>query len=229
MKNALSVKKPKIITGLKEFFSQPEVSALSQVFPLTAAIAAYFGGKYSQEQYETLEMLLRLLNERLQKVERRMIDSSFFESKNGKRVMGKVLRSALRDNRIEKLEALATLAVNVNLQSKLTLDEKEVYIDILDGLNVLQLLVLRRAVDEMRARTTIQHRGFGWELLYKDFARQGISKPLFLQSIRTLESGGLVNQNTATVQEEDKTHFITDFGEQFYDYISAPLTVTSHE
>lgn len=114
---------------------------------------------------------------------------------------------------------MANLAVNLHLKSKLTIDEKELYVTILDSFNPLQLSILYRVVSDMRARTTNQHRGFGWEILQQEYTQKGIPKHLLLQLVRVLESNGLVNQNSATIQEQDKTHFITDFGEQFYDFV----------
>lgn len=210
-----------IFRSLGEFFANPDIAALCQTNTLTAGVSTYFGGNYQQEQFETLTTFVHLLHSRLKIVENSAIDKEFLDSKDGKRILGKIFRSITRDNRIEKLTAMTNLTVNLFQKSKLGLDEKEVYVDILDGLNVLQLSILQRAMLEIKNRTTNQHRGFGWEKLQKEYESKGVTGALLLQSIRALESNGLVNQNTAMAQEQDQTHFITFFGEQFYAFITS--------
>lgn len=210
--------------NVAEFFSSPKISALCQANSLTAGIAAYFFSKYSQEQYETLTTFVHLLHSRLRNVEDKLIDIDFFDSQDGKRIIGKVFKSITRDNRIEKLTAMSNLTVNLYIKSKLTVDEKEVYVDILDNLNVLQLSILQNAVLQIQSRKENQHHGFGWEELQEQYKDKGVTGALLLQSIRALESNGLVNKNDATIQEKDKTHFVTIFGEQFYNFITNPLT-----
>lgn len=205
--------------GFGQFFVNPYIVALCQRHWQTAAIAEYFSGNYLQEQYETLTTFVHLLHSRLRTIEEKRIDKEFFNTQEGKRIIGKIFRGILRDNRIEKLEAMANLTVNLYVKSKLNVDEKEVYVDILDSLNSLQLSILQKAVLDIRSRKGNQHRGFGWEILSKQYEQKGISGALLLQSIRALESNGLINKNTATVVEKDKTHFVTVFGEQFYHFI----------
>lgn len=210
-----------IYRSLGDFFANPDIAALCQANSVTAAISTYFGGNYQQEQFETLTTFVHLLHSRLKSVEESSIDKEFLESVDGKRILGKVFRSITRDNRVEKLTTMANLTVNLFQKSKLGLDEKEVYVDILDSMNVLQLSILQRAVLEVRNRTTNPHKGFGWEKLQAEYESKGITKALLLQSTRALESNGLVNLNTATLKEQDQTHFISAFGEQFYDFITS--------
>lgn len=115
---------------------------------------------------------------------------------------------------------MSNLTANLYIKSKLMVDEKEIYVDILDGLNILQLSILQNAVLQIRVRVNNQHRGFGWEEMQKQYEVKGITGALLLQAIRTLENNGLVNQNTAAIQDKDRTHYVTIFGEQFYNYIS---------
>lgn len=206
--------------NLGEFFANPDIDAICQSNPLLAGISTYFGGHYTQEQYETLLTFIHFLHAKLLKIETNKIDINFFNSQTGKRIIGKILRGISRDNRNEKIETMSNLTVNLFIKSKLNFDEKEVYVDILDSLNTLQLSILQRAVLEIKNRKVDQHRGFGWEELAKEYEQKGITGALLLQSIRALESNGLVNKNDATIQEKDKTHFITFFGEQFYSFIS---------
>jgi len=217
------------IKSLQEFFSIPSISAVCQAHPIMAGIAAFLGQRFSQEQYETLEDFMHLLNERVRQVENRCIGKGFLETRDGRRIIGKVFKSVVRDNRKEKLLAMANLTINLYYKSKLSIDEKELFVDILDGLNSLQLSILQKAVIDMNARKNKQgfHRGLGWELLAQDYIKMGVSKSLLLQSIRVLESNGMINQNNASIVQVDQTHYITDFGELFYYFISNPLTPDS--
>jgi DNA replication initiation complex subunit (GINS family) len=214
-----------LFKNVGEFFSNPSISALCQGHPLTAGIATYFGEVFQQEQYETMYTFVHQLHSRLGSVEVEKVDREFLSSNDGKRIIGKIFRSVARDNRIEKINAMSNLTVNLYIKSRLTVDEKEVYVDILDNLNVLQLSILQNAVWEIKARTGDQHRGFSWEKMQKKYEGKGVTGALLLQSIRALESNGLINENTAQIQGEDRTHFVTFFGEQFYAFISDPLTV----
>lgn len=210
--------------NLSEFFENPKIAVLCQAHPISAGVAAYFGGTFQQEQFDNITTFIHLLHSRLKNVEKNKVDKSFLESKDGKRIIGKIFRSISRDNRIEKLTAMSNLTVNLFQKSKLTVDEREVYVDILDGLNVLQLSIMQRAMLEVTSRQEDPqqnpHKGFGWEKLNKEYESKGVTGALPLQSIRVLESNGLVNQNTATAKEQDQTHFVTFFGEQFYAFIT---------
>lgn len=209
--------------NFNEFISNPFVTALCQSNPLSAVISTYFVSSFQQEQYQSILDFMDILNIKVQAIKDKTLQTDFFETHDGKRILGKIFRSITRDNRLEKFEAMATLATNISNSTVISVDEKEIYIDILDKLNSLELLILNEGVKEMKARTGSIHRGFGWEIEFIKFQSKGISKPLFLKSVRTLESNGLINENSATVVEQDKTHFITDFGEQFNNYISEVL------
>lgn len=224
MTNKLTALSKKVFRSLGKLFSSPEISALCQAHPITAGISTYFSGTYQQEQFDNMVTFIHLLHSRLRSVEEDKVDKEFLDSKDGKRIIGKIFRSISRDNRIEKITAMSNLTVNLYTKSKLTVDEKEIYVDILDNLNVLQLSILQNATLKIKARTGNQHRGFGWEKMQKEYEAEGVTGALLLQSIRTLESNGLVNQNTAQLQEQDQTHFVTVFGEQFYAFISDPST-----
>lgn len=77
----------------------------------------------------------------------------------------------------------------------------------------MQLSILERGVTDMRARKGYMHRGLGAKPIGSEYEKIGISKPLFMQSLRTLESHGLLNINTTSMREQDQTHFISNFGE----------------
>ncbi|KKQ95551.1 MAG: hypothetical protein UV74_C0001G0054 [Candidatus Woesebacteria bacterium GW2011_GWB1_43_14] len=224
MTNKLTTLSKKVFRSLGELFSSPEISALCQAHPITAGISAYFGGAYQQEQFDNMVTFMHLLHSRLKSVEEDKVDKKFLNSKDGKRIIGKIFRSISRDNRIEKIRAMSNLTVNLYTKSKLAVDEREVYVDILDNLNILQLSILQNAILKIKARTSNQHRGFGWEKMQKEYEAKGVTAALLLQSIRSLENNGLVNKNTAQLQEQDQTHFVTVFGEQFYTFISDTKT-----
>lgn len=214
----------KTIKTLEELFSLPGVLALSQFEPLIVGkIATYFSTKYTQEQFEIMADYIELIAKKVKNVEKNLVDRRFLESSEGRRIMGKSFKSIVRDNRKEKLEAMANIAVNLNIKTDLTIDEKELYVDILDSLNTLQLAIMKKGVDEMKERN-YDHRGLGWEIHADHFEKKGISKPLLLQSVRVLESNGLLNQNNAQVSEANRSHYITDFGEKFTDFVSSLLT-----
>lgn len=223
MNKLISISKV-VFKGLGEFFASPDIAALCQAHPITAGVAAYFGGSFQQEQFDNMTTFIHLLHSRLKTVEKDKVDADFLESKDGKRIIGKIFRSISRDNRIEKLVAVSNLTVYLFQKSKLTVDEREVYVDILDNLNVLQLSILQRAMLDIKKRVTDPklnpHKGFGWEEIHKEYESKGVTGALLLQSIRVLESNGLVNQNTAIAQDQDQTHFVTFFGEQFYTFIT---------
>ncbi len=210
--------------SLGEFFVDPKIAGICQAHPITAGVAAYFGGNFQQEQFDNMTTFIHLLHSRLKTVEKDNVDTDFLESKDGKRIIGKIFRSISRDNRIEKLVAMSNLTVYLFQKSKLTVDEREIYVDILDNLNVLQLSILQRATLELKQRavnpSASPHKGFSWEKFHKEYESKGITGALLLQSIRVLESNGLVNQNNADIQDENQTHFVTFFGEQFYAFIT---------
>lgn len=223
MDKKIKISAKQTFRNFNEFISNPFVTALCQSNPLSAVISTYFVSSFQQEQYQSILDFMDILNIKVQAIKDKTLQIDFFETHDGKRILGKIFRSITRDNRLEKLEAMATLATNISNSTTISVDEKEIYIDILDKLNSLELLILNEGVREMKKRTGNIHRGFGWENEFIKFQNKGISKPLFLKSVRTLESNGLINENSATIVEQDKTHFITDFGEQFNNYISEVL------
>jgi len=208
---------------LGQLFSTPFIAAAAKLTPQTAFISAYFASQYAKDQAEALKTFIDLMASRLILIERNYLDKDFFETPDGRRLAVQIVKSVLRDSRKEKIQAMANLAVNFHIKTGLTVDEKELYVNILDELNPLQLSILHKAVQVMRARTVNIHRGFGWEIMEKEYSQKGVPKHLLLQSIRVLESNGLVNKNSAIAQEADQTHFLTDFGEKFYDFMADAL------
>lgn len=205
---------------LGQVFSDPRVQAISQANLVTAAMSTYFGGKYAKDQFENILLLVEKVKIRVENINDRFIDKSFFDSKDGRRLAAKIIEGVFKDGRKEKVDAAANLISNLQLKSKVSIDEKELFVEILDGLNPLQISILFRVVNDMRGRWDgSKHRGFGWEILAKDYVQKGVGSYLLLQSIRSLESNGLVNKNEADARDSDQTHFITEFGEKFHDFI----------
>lgn len=215
----------KSINIVSKFFSSKEVKALSQLDPRLAAISEYLGSSYEEDQYKALEKLVHSIHERTRQIEERFIDKEFFDKSEGRQLLTNIVRMILRDRRERKINAAATLTVTCFIKSSVSLDEKELFVYVLDNLNPLQISIIEQAVLTIKTRKEPVHRGFGWEKMHKDLEDKGISKYVLLQSIRTLESHGLLNINTATIQEADKTHYVTEFGEKFYEFISSPDTV----
>lgn len=216
-----------LVENLGIVASNPLISAacqaLSILWPGTNIPQTFFSQKYANDQLTAIKQYLDELDTKVGKIENNMIDKKFFDSPQGRRIIVKMLRAVVNDGRKEKIEKLAILTVNLQLKTHLTIDEKETYLAILDDLNPLQLTILTKVVTEMRARTTNPHRGLGWEEIAKTFSEAGISNALVLHALSVLESNGLINRNDATIQEADKTHLITDFGEQFFDFINTVL------
>jgi len=211
--------------NFNEFISDPSVTALCQLTPISAVISTYFVSSFQQEQYQSILDFMDILNKKVQSIDNKtFFKVDVFETIDGKRMLGKGLRSITRDNRIEKLEAMANLVMNIVGNTNISFDEKEIYIDILDKLNSLELLILCEFVKVIKIRNVDYLRGIGWEKEFVKFKNKGISKSLFSKSIRTLESNGLINKNDATVVTEESTHFVTEFGEQFYNYISEVIS-----
>lgn len=125
-----------------EIASNPLIAALSQATPITAGIAAYFAGAYQQQQQETIETFMHLLDAKIRTLDQTALKNNFIESADGKRIIAKVLRSVIRDNRIEKIEAMANATINSYRDHNLSIDSKELFIDILDALTVPQVVFL---------------------------------------------------------------------------------------
>lgn len=188
-----------------------------------SAFTALIKSAIQNDKDNAEQEFLHLLHSRVTKIENRYLDVAFFEKLEGRMLMSKLLSSARKDFRDAKIKAMVNLATNFMMKTKLSFDEKELFVYILDSLNPLQLSILQVVVSNMILVNKRRHRGFGWELLAREYEVKGISKSVLLQSIRVLESNGLVNQNTATVAEVDQTHFITDFGEQFIEFCNSTL------
>ncbi|MCA9750416.1 MAG: hypothetical protein KC414_15000, partial [Romboutsia sp.] len=221
------------LDSLAKLFSSPIMSILAQIHPLSAGIVTFLTQYYSQEQYNSIQDFLHIIHERVRVIESRFIDEKFIETKEGKRILGKVFKSIVRDNREEKLSAMANLTVNIHFKTVLSFDEKELYVDILDQLNSLQLSILQKWALQIKkrkakAKDKSHSRGVGWESLKDRYESKGFSSALITQSIRVLVSNGLVNENDATIVDKDNTHFLTGFGEMFYDFISDILDEESH-
>ncbi len=206
--------------------SNPRVQAIAQVHPFFAGITTLVTAEYQKDQEEAVTSMLHSLDAKLKTIDSRYIDETFLKSREGRRLMALLVGIVLRDGRKEKIRTATLLAFNLRLKSRLTIDEKELFVHVLDQTNPLQLSILKRAVIDMRQRER-KHRGLGWEMLRDEYHERGVKALIFSQALRVLESNGLINQNTGTVHEKDQTHFITEFGEQFCDFCTEALEETS--
>lgn len=203
-----------------EVASHPLVQALSQGHPVLAGITALVSTQYQRDQEEAVTTMLHGLHAKLQNIESRYIDETFLETSDGRRLMAHLVGVVLRDSREEKINSAIALAVNLRIRSRLTVDEKELFVHTLDQLNPLQISIIKRVVTDMRERGDEHNRAFGWESLRNEYQSRGIKPTVFSQALKVLESNGLINRNTAMAQEVGRTHYITEFGEEFSDFIS---------
>lgn len=192
-----------------------------------SAFTALVKSAIQNDENSAEQEFMHMLHSKVARIEARYLDETFFNKLEGRVLISKLLASARKDFRDAKIQAMVNLATNFMMKTKLTFDEKELFVYTLDSLNPLQLSILQVVVSNMILVNKKRHRGFGWELLVKDYEAKGISKSVMLQSIRVLESNGLVNQNSGVSHEVDQTHFITDFGEQFIEFCNSALSQDS--
>lgn len=215
-KKSLPLKKSERFIG--KVASKPAIHAIAQLAnPIAGIIFGYYAEKLRQERFEALKELVLRTDKKLEKIGKDKLDKRFFESPQGHRTLRKTAAAVLDDSRKEKLEAASTLLANFAVNSKLSYDEREYLADTLDALNSFHLTILHAIAKDVFTNRR-NHRGFGWERLRDLFKERGVSKHLVTSALSTLEAMGLVNKNSATITEEDKTHFFTEFGEKFYDF-----------
>ena len=205
---------------LSKLFSMPKVQAVAQLCPGLAAVATYFASRHAKDSEEAIINLIHLVNSIVQSVDRKKLDKDFFDTSDGRRIVARVFMSILNDNRKEKVEAMANLAVNLQVKSSVSVDEKELFVTTLDSLNPVQLAILDSAVAFMRARKDYPaSRGFSWEKIANEFIGKGVNKVIVSQSLRILQSNWIINEWSG-IQPENTTHVVTDYGELFYDHIT---------
>jgi len=208
---------------LLEVAASPVVKALSQLKPLSAAVNSLFSGEYNRKKQEEITKALHKLHSKLQVIEKRYIDEEFYTTEKGKRVFAMAFASLIKDSRKQKVEAMSNLLVNLTLKSKITYDERELFIDILDALNPFHLTILSR-ISEFYKETKSSSRRFETAGIASYFEDKGIDKQLTNQAIAVLANHYLVNRGTdATIGGGGLTYHFTEFGERFFDFISGVL------
>jgi len=215
LKQIISDGKFQAAAQLGQLTPEPVVKGISTIISVISSLASQ---SYQDDRLEAKKTFDLEISKRFSKIEQSKIDINFLNSREGVRLLAHIMRIIYKDSRKEKIIAATHLTTKLILSSKLTIDEKELFVETLDRLNVLQLSVLESVVYQMWARSGNPHRGFGWESLANEYEKRGVKKSLLLQSISTIESLGLVNKNHATVTTKDQTHFITEFGEEFVRY-----------
>lgn len=220
-KEEKEIKKIELSSG--GFLLSPEIQALAQATPITAGIAAYLSSEHSNEQMKIIENFLSQIVSKVEQLEESKIDEGFFSTEDGKRLIANIIRGITHDSRKEKLEAYTNLTINLSSDSPISLDDKDSFVNVLYTLNPLQLAVLEEVIGLVNENKP-PHNGFSWEKLSKDFESKGVDKDLITQSLSVLESNGLINRSSATITEENKTHFVTGFGQKFDKFVSQIFT-----
>lgn len=210
----------KVVEKGSEIASHPLIKALAKFAPWAGAIVGILSSEYERKKKEEILDTLHKAYTKVQKIDQKYIDRDFFNSKEGKRAFVTAYRSLLRDSREEKIEAMSTLLANLTLKSKLSYDERELYIDVLDALNPFQLAVLGK-IDHFYHEQRPNRRIFDPNGIASFFEDKGIDKQLTYQAIAILANYFLVNRGSdATIGGGGLTYHYTDFGEKFFTFIS---------
>ena len=114
MDNKIKAHAKQTYRNFNEFISEPAVAAMCQLNPFSAAISTYLASSFQQEQYQSILGFMDILNIKIQSIKDKTFNLDIFETQEGKRMLGKILRSITRDNRLEKLEAMANLLTNIS-------------------------------------------------------------------------------------------------------------------
>lgn len=209
---------------LSEVSASSPVQALSQINWISAAVNSLLSGEYHRKKQDELEDFFHLLHSKLLIIEGRYVDKEYFSTDQGKRAFAMAFRSLLKDSRKEKIQSMSTLLTNLAIKSKLTFDERELYIDILDDLNPFHLVVLGRIYEFIKENKPVPRR-FEPSGIASYFKDKGIDEQLTHQAISILSTYFIVNRgNGGTIGDGGLQHYFTDFGEKFYDFITRILT-----
>lgn len=182
------------------------------------AVLNYVAQSYQEDQQEATKEYLHELDLRFQRLEDKKIDETYLYSRDGRRLIARIMRLVYRDSRKEKIVAASHLTQKLITSSRLSVDEKELFVETLDALNVLQLSILQFVTVQMWLRTENPHNGFDAGKLATEYSTRGVKLPLVHQSLKSLESLGLVSANLATVKGIDQTHFVSDYGAEFIQF-----------
>jgi len=220
-----------VATSVKDYLfevaASSPVQALSQLNPISAAVNSLFTGEYNRKKQEEITDALHKLHARLQAVEKRYIDDEFYATEKGKRVFAMAFASLIKDSRKQKVEAMSNLLVNLTLKSKISYDERELFVDILDALNPYHLTVLGR-IYKFNKESKPSLRKFETAGIASFFEDEGINTQLTHQAIAVLANHYLVNRGTdASIGGGGLTYHFTEFGERFFDFISSVLNKNS--
>ena len=180
-----------------------------------SAILQYVAQSYQNDQLQAANEYLLELDHRLNNLDEKKIDEEYLYSRDGRRLIARIMRLVYRDSRKEKIIAASHLTKKLITANRMSIDEKELFVETLDSINILQFSILHYVTIQMWQRIDRPHRGFDWGKVAKKYQDKGIKQSLIHQSLKSLESFGLVNQNTATVTDVDQTHFITEYGSEF--------------
>ncbi len=201
--------------SLAKLGSNPAFSSIAKlVSPRASVIFDYYANVLRNENYEALKKLVLEIDKKLQKIEKKKLDLAFYQSAKGKIILKKTAQGILDEGTNEKIKAASQLLANLAIKDSVSYDEKEYLADILASLNTFQLSMLYMIHNDVTTGGR-RNRGFSWEKLRDKLAKKGISSNLVTSTLSVLESKGLINKNSATLQDVGSTHFYTEFGEEF--------------
>ncbi|HEX7017681.1 MAG TPA: hypothetical protein VF209_02120 [Patescibacteria group bacterium] len=180
-----------------------------------SAILGYVAQSYQEDQQQAANEYLFELDRRLNNLDQTKVDEEYLYSRDGRRLIARIMRLVYRDSRKEKIIAASHLTKKLITANRMSIDEKELFVETLDSINVLQFSILQYVTIQMWQRIDRPHKGFDWGKIATKYQDKGIKQSLIHQSLKSLESFGLVIENTATVKDVDQSHFVTDYGSDF--------------
>jgi len=216
-----------VATAVKDYLlevaASSPVQALSQLDPVSAAINSLFTGEYNRKKQEEITNALHKLHSKLQTVEKKYIDEDFYNTEKGKRGFTMGFASLIKNSRKQKINTMSNLLTNLTLKTKVSYDERELFVDILDALNPFHLTVLGR-IYEFNKESKPSLRKFQTSGMASFFEDKGIDPQLTHQAIAILANHYLVNRGTSpTIGGGGLTYHFTEFGERFFNFISEVL------
>ncbi len=226
-KNKDLIPKSNIISWFSELATDPYVQALCQLHPVSAAINALLSGEYNRKKTKEITEFLHRVYLKLKSIEKKYVDKDFYSTPKGKRVFATAIISVIKDSRRKKIKAMSNLLVNLTLKTKITYDERELFVDILDALNPFHLTVLAR-IYKFNKESKSNLKRFEPTGIADFFKDKGIDPELTHQAIAVLTNHYLVNRGTnATIGGGGLAYHFTPLGERFFEFISGVLDKNS--
>lgn len=180
-----------------------------------------FSAAYQQKQMKGIKEYFHLIEMELARLRKKATDTTlFFSTEEGQRMIYKAMTSVASDVRKEKIKALALLTTHIGLDKDISELEKGAYLDTLDAMNPLQIVYLREAFESFRWRNQNGMRFYDYEDVKRGMLEAGVTEGLTTQTVVALSALGLLKEWSAPIKETGKTHILTQFGENFFRFIS---------